>query len=282
LLAEADLAEANCVFPSFTSRELPVERQDPLAGCLSIRREPLAAPAPWGEKGRKPRPPVLPLARFVEALLGEDTACLLALSERALVQTGGLHGFGETYLAPAARLLGDLWLADETDFLTVTIAVARLERLFRRLAAEQGNTASPSRERRILLAPAPGNQHSFGLALVEERFREAGWKVDCCSAGDGGAIVTRAAAHAYDVIGLSVCSGSPLAELAAILARLRVVSRNRSVRLLGGGSAMAVDAAGIRAAGFDGLAEDAASAVRQAEAPLISAPTAVRFRAAAE
>lgn len=219
------------------------------------------------------------LAAFVEALLDDTTDRFTILAEAALAETGDLHRFEDTHLAPAARLLGELWLSDECDFLAVTIAVARLERLFMTIAPRAAT--APDGTHRVLLAPAPGNQHSFGLSLVEERFRHAGWTVDCCGIGDGGEMLRLVAAIRYDVIGLSVHSGVILPELTAMIARLRRTSCNRAAVILGGGSLALENARLLLDAGFDHLAEDAASAVRQAEAALMSR-TKFPYRAAAE
>jgi methylmalonyl-CoA mutase cobalamin-binding subunit len=227
------------------------------------------------------RQPTPTLSAFVEALLDSRVERFAALAATGLAEAGDLHRFEDAYLAPAARLLGELWLSDECDFLAVTIAVARLERLFMGLAMMQHAVAVPAGARRVLLAPAPGNQHSFGLALVEERFRHAGWAVDCCGAGDGQEMLRLVAASPYDVIGLSVHSEALLPDLTAMIARLRKTSSNRAVVILGGGSLALENARLLLDAGFDRLAEDAASAVRQAEASVV-ARMGSRYRAAAE
>ena len=81
-------------------------------------------------------------------------------------------------LAPAARELGRLWEQDECDFMQVTLALCRLHQLLRVLSAEfRGEEVAHELERRILLAPFPGEQHTFGVALVAEFLQRAGWEV---------------------------------------------------------------------------------------------------------
>lgn len=252
----------------------------PAARVLSAVAAPIAVPNDAESAGPE-RQPTPALSAFVEALLDSRVERFAALAATGLDEAGDLHRFEDAYLAPAARLLGELWLSDECDFLAVTIAVARLERLFMGLAMMPRAVAVPAGARRVLLAPAPGNQHSFGLALVEERFRHAGWAVDCCGAGDGGEMLRLVAANPYDVVGLSVHSEALLADLAAMIARLRRTSSNRGVVILGGGSLALENARLLLDAGFDRLAEDAASAVRQAEASVV-ARMGSRYRAAAE
>ncbi|NJK90043.1 MAG: cobalamin B12-binding domain-containing protein [Myxococcales bacterium] len=83
-------------------------------------------------------------------------------------------------LAPVARLLGDLWLIDLCTFTDVTIGLSRLQQLVRELAPafEDGHDLRGFGHR-ALLAPAPGEQHTFGMHLVEEFLRRAGWDVGC-------------------------------------------------------------------------------------------------------
>ena len=265
--------------PHFAARHYPAQPNagvgDPDASASSglLAAQPIRRRLPVGRR------PGLLLPAFVEALLGGGADSFHTLSGMALADAGDVHRFEEIYLAPAARILGDLWLADDCDFLTVTIAVTRMERFFRCVAAERGALDERGGARRVLLALAPGNQHSFGLAMVEERFRQAGWTVECCG-GDGTEMLRLAAAHAYDVIGLSVHSEALVPEVAALLASVRGSSCNRSVMLLGGGSLVCEDPDVLLGAGFDRLAGDAASAVRLSEAVPVCADAT--YRAAAE
>ncbi|BDA85210.1 hypothetical protein Sa4125_27520 [Aureimonas sp. SA4125] len=267
--------------PCFAEGSYPSRREETResgGSCSAIGVAPAGAPVGSAAEIRpdpakrhrraEARSPALFLAVFVEALLDSSADRFRTLAEAGLAEAGDLHRFEDTYLAPAARLLGELWLSDECDFLAVTIAVARLERLFMGLVMDKSTVPSPDRTRCVLLAPAPGNQHSFGLAMVEERFRHAGWTVDCCGVGDGSEILRLARSSRYDVIGLSVHSGALLPDLSAIVARVRRTSCNRSAVLLGGGSLASENARLLLDAGFDRLAEDAASAVLQAEAAL--------------
>jgi len=81
-------------------------------------------------------------------------------------------------LVPAARLLGDLWEQDLCTFVDVTVAVGRLQQALRDISARQSfRPADGESVRRVLLVPAPGEQHTFGLAMVAEFFRRGGWDV---------------------------------------------------------------------------------------------------------
>lgn len=83
-------------------------------------------------------------------------------------------------LEPTARRLGDLWTEDKIDFVDVTLGVARLQRL---VHVFEGLDQVPDydEKRTVLLACAPGEQHSFGSSIVQKFLRAAGWRVWTCS-----------------------------------------------------------------------------------------------------
>ena len=81
-------------------------------------------------------------------------------------------------LAPAARYLGDLWTEDLCSFTDVTVGLGRLQRVLRELSPAFGCSVDhPEAGRSVLLLPTPGEQHTFGLVIVGEFFRRAGWSV---------------------------------------------------------------------------------------------------------
>lgn len=76
-------------------------------------------------------------------------------------------------MAPAARRLGELWEADRIDFVDVTIGTSRLQQLLHHLTFPP-RTREDDQNRHLLLVPAPGEQHTFGLVMASELFRRAG------------------------------------------------------------------------------------------------------------
>ena len=81
-------------------------------------------------------------------------------------------------LAPTARYLGELWDDDLCTFTDVTVGLGRLQRVLREFSPALGRSVEhPARGRRVLLLPGPGEQHTFGLVMVSEFFRRAGWDV---------------------------------------------------------------------------------------------------------
>lgn len=202
--------------------------------------------------------------RFARMLLDDEIG-------QALDSVLALHGAGhdahdlmENLIAPAARLLGDWWLADSVDFVDVTMGTWRCQQLVHALGARQpGQAPLPGNPRRALILPAPGEQHVLGAMLVEDRFRRAGWATRGGEALDEDALIALVARDGFEVIGLSVSCASRLPGLARMLATVRRVALVPPVLLLGG-PALA-DCQDPAALGADAIATTAEDGVRQAD-----------------
>jgi methylmalonyl-CoA mutase cobalamin-binding subunit len=115
----------------------------------------------------------------------------------------------------------------------------------------------------VLLMPAPGEQHVFGLALVAEQFRRSRWTVSSSLDTERFNPVGWVAAQAVDVVGISVGSDARAAELPGLCSALRRASYHRGLSILVGGPCVSVpDAPWVASAlGADGVARDARGAV---------------------
>ncbi|MCX7304282.1 MAG: cobalamin B12-binding domain-containing protein [Hyphomicrobiales bacterium] len=222
------------------------------------------------------------IAEFVELLFDEESDGCQERMEQAFHETGDTQKVVDLLLEPAARIIGENWCADECDFLKVTIAMSRMQRLFRRMACEHPPASIPDLSRCALLTPAPGEQHTFGLSVVDDAFRRAGWEVDCCGCDEEAEMFRLVGLNNYQILGVSVSVERLLPDLAAISRKLRARSRNKSIVLIAGGSMVMQNPQGAIDAGFDLLAVDAVSAVTLAEAVIASLMTAVDQRVAAE
>lgn len=157
-------------------------------------------------------------------------------------------------LAPAARHLGELWEEDLCNFADVTVGVGRLQQLMRDLSPGL-LTRAPSGEqpRRILLLPSPGEQHTFGLVMVGDFFRSAGWDVagGPVASLDAEGLVRR---EWYDVVGFSLASDVHLSRLAPAITAVRKASRNPRVGILVGGPMFLRQAGLVAEVGADAVA----------------------------
>jgi methanogenic corrinoid protein MtbC1 len=162
-----------------------------------------------------------------------------------------------TVLTSVARLLGEMWLDDSCTFNDVTFGMHRLTLLL--IALEPGGAepgAQPLHGGRIFLAPAPGDQHGFGLAMVGYYLRRAGWDVSADLDSEENHIVDHVAARAYDCVGFSVGHERAVTPLAALIRRIRQHSRRAGLAIMVGGPMIIANPALAAQVGADLWAED--------------------------
>ena len=169
-------------------------------------------------------------------------------------------------LAPAARRLGELWSEDLCDFAQVTMGLWCLHQLLR----ETGNDLPDpllrrENDRRILLVPVPGEQHTFGLAMVASFFRRAGWTVWSEPLTCSNDLVGIVRSEWFSVVGFSLSCASRMEALATHIRRVRRASRNPAVGILVGGQIFLERPELVVMVGADATAVDGRQATLQAE-----------------
>lgn len=209
-------------------------------------------------------------ARWLAGLaMADDDGLLPTAVERLQRQGHSVEALQLDWLGPAASELGRLWDQDECSFSDVTVGMVRLQCCARRLGRGgpmlQAPDAGPSAPR-VLLSPVPGEQHGFGLALVADAFRRAGWDVTPCAAGEDP--LRRVATLPYDLVGLSIGSSARAAGVPELCTALRRASCRRGLGVVLGGPLFAVPGIPVVAApwGADAVALDARAAVSLAAA----------------
>jgi methanogenic corrinoid protein MtbC1 len=221
-----------------------------------------------GESGLVPARDINPddVAAFVGLIIADDLEQAQAVADRVIVHYGGRQALLTNLLTPASRLLGEMWEQDTADFMTVTLGVYRLDQIMKETAtAGNGFFGRPGgHDSRILLLPAPGEQHSFGLAMVADMFREGGWCVRSGPAATRNQLLRLVKDEWFDVVGLSISAERAMKGLAATIRALRAASRNPAVHILLGGKAVMDDTERARFLGADATAVDAAGALAHA------------------
>jgi methanogenic corrinoid protein MtbC1 len=169
-------------------------------------------------------------------------------------------------LAPVARHLGELWATDRCDFASVTIGLCCLQQLVLEHSASFG--PRPGRrgpDRRVLLAPAPGEQHSFGLLMVGEFFRRQGWDVCSATGAPAREIVAMTRKQWFSAVGFSLACESRSDALASLIRDVRRATRNPNLGVLVGGKAFVERPELAALVGADATATDGQQAVLKAE-----------------
>lgn len=175
-------------------------------------------------------------------------------------------------LTPVARLLGVWWEEDRCGFVEVTLGLVALERVLRDLAPGLGGAPALDPRRVALMLPLPGEQHSFGIGMVAEFFRGAGWQVAQGAVADLRALGRRVASEWFGVVALSCGTTELLRDLPAAVATVRARSFNAEVAVMVGGAALLGNDAAMLLPEGTATARDAAEALRLGEA-LISTMT---------
>jgi methanogenic corrinoid protein MtbC1 len=205
------------------------------------------------------------VAAFVDLIIADDMEQVRAVADRVIVQSGGRDGLLQCLLTPAAQLLGTMWEQDHCDFMTVTLGVYRLDQIMKETATVGlQNAVLTGHDHRILLVPAPGEQHSFGLAMVADVFREGGWCVRSGPAVTRAQLLRLVKGEWFDVVGLSVSATRALKGMPSLIRAIRHASCNRGVYIMVGGHAVVEYPERTRFLGADATANDAHHALADA------------------
>lgn len=169
-------------------------------------------------------------------------------------------------LAPTARRLGDLWETDLCDFTQVTLGLCQLHRILREL--DPGGYGVPDTRaegRSALLVPTPGEQHTFGMLMVTEFFRRAGWDVRSDATASEEDLGDKVGNQWFAVVGLSLSSERHIDKLSRCIRTIRCTSCNRTIGVMVGGQLFNRHPELVARVGADATAVDGRQATMQAE-----------------
>ena len=204
------------------------------------------------------------ISALADIVLGSDleaaAAYVLVLRDRGL----SMDALFVELLEPTARRLGEMWDQDECDFIDVTLGVARLQKL---LAIFNNSHAIPDLDmrRHVLMAMAPGDQHSFGVTMVERFLSAAGWRVQTeltASVDEIGAITRD---EWFAVAGLTAGSERQLPSMTSTISQIRSESKNPSIGIMVGGPMFTANPTLALDVGADMTAPNAPAAVLVAQ-----------------
>jgi len=211
--------------------------------------------------------------QFAKLVLSHDEDVAFATIQNLRARDVSVEKIYLDLLGPTARYLGELWEDDLCNFTDVTVGLGRLQRVLRELSPAMGRSVEhPAQGRRVLLLPSPGEQHTFGLVMVAEFFRRAGWDVTGGAWAAGTDAATLVGAEWFDVIGFSLGAEVHLKALADSIASVRHATCNRDVVILVGGPLFGAHPEFVGQVGADGMTIDGREAPLLAES-LISRST---------
>ncbi|BBF91519.1 hypothetical protein BLTE_02040 [Blastochloris tepida] len=216
------------------------------------------------------------VAEFAQLVMSHDIAEACGYIEALRTQGLSLETLFLDLLAPAARLLEEMWQADLCDSTDVTVGLCHLQQLLREYSpAFETEVESHTHGRRVLWASLPntpcctfGMQNAFGLRMAEEFFRRAGWDVWGGSPGSADEMVSIVRREWFDLVGLTVNTDTALEQVAAIIRAVRRASCNHAVGIMVSGSAFADHPERVTQVGADAVAVDGRQAILQAQSLL--------------
>ncbi len=202
---------------------------------------------------------------FVRLLLTHDAT--VATNYVSTLRTDGvpLSALYLDLLAPAAKRLGVMWEEDACSFTDVTIGVCRMHQVlleFSRCFDASERTVTPGRN--ALVAPVPGEQHTFGLFMVMEFLRRGGWNCFSGPPASSREFLRLARSQDFEMIGISVSSDRHIDTAADLIGRFRRASRNKDTVILAGGKVFLDNPELAVQVGADAMAADGRDAVHKA------------------
>ena len=180
------------------------------------------------------------ISGFCRLVVGPDSRDALRFVEILLERGVSVEAILLDLMAPAARTMGEMWEADLCNFVDVTVGLARVQQITRQIRpVNGGNLDQNGQKGSVLLVPTPGEQHTFGLKIVEEFFLRDGWDVDCLMRAGAEEIAATVAEKPYDIMGLTLGGHRLLEPLRSAITLARYHSLNRSIKVVIGGVGLA-------------------------------------------
>jgi methanogenic corrinoid protein MtbC1 len=206
------------------------------------------------------------LDRFSRQVMVADLATLLDHIDLLTRRGVSVETIYFDLLAPAAKRLGEMWEADDCTFTDVTIGLCRLQQIVYEFADRVHVENGGGDGRTALFALTPGDHHSFGLVLVVEYFRRAGWRTVCMPDATAEDLIETVRSERFDLVGFSMANERWLDILPPVIADVRAASLNTDLKVIVGGRAFENDPARVSQVGADHTAGDAREAVQIVDA----------------
>ncbi len=201
---------------------------------------------------------------FSDLVIKRDATASTAYFEAMRAEGASIEALFQDLLAPTARRLGVLWEQDINDFTDVTRGLMHLHQIVLDFSSEfRSEGRNPISNRRALLMPLPGENHTFGISLISEYFRREGWRVWDGPPQSVDDIIELVDGQWFDIIGLSVSKLPNPEKVGADIRAIRRASHNKNVTVLVGGRIFVEQPDMVAAVGADATAVDGNQAVLQ-------------------
>jgi len=158
-------------------------------------------------------------------------------------------------IEPAARAMGDAWLADDVTEFDLTLGLGILQMAGHAVRYTEDAEELRSKTYSILLAAAPGESNILGTTLLADQFSDAGWAVELAFPTSDEALANQLGAQRPDAvdIGLSdaITRQGRIATLRETVKHSRLVMPDQSLVVSVGGRLFAEASATAEHVGAD-------------------------------
>lgn len=211
-------------------------------------------------------PDIAPSAQDIDhltqALLSENPSAAATFIADARRKGSSYEALCLSYLAVAARRLGEMWDNDQVSFYRVTVAAGRMYAILRLLRSER-RLATPDLRRAAVFASVPGEHHTLGITMAADLARDRGWDIELFVGLAHADLVSRLEDRQPSLIGLSASGIRSLPTLMRLIVALRISNPGTSI-LICGQIVTSVPSL-VGPAGADAAALDFAAAIEQME-----------------
>lgn len=200
---------------------------------------------------------------FVGLVLRHDAA--VASRQVAALRSQGF-ALADIYLqllSPAARRLGEMWEEDVVGFSDVAVGMCRMHQVLLDFSRcfDPADTHSAA-GLNALVIPVAGEEHTFGLFMVVEFLRRAGWHCWTGSPTSVSEIKALVQENSFDAVLVSLSAERHMAVAGDTINEVRKHSKNRNTVVLLGGRAANDNPQLVAQLGADGTAKDGRGAVQ--------------------
>ncbi|WP_150493654.1 cobalamin B12-binding domain-containing protein [Roseibium aquae] len=203
---------------------------------------------------------------LLSALLESRPDVFRSLVDRLSASAIPILEICENLIMPMVAELGRRWSSDTESFVTIAVAMSRLQRLVTELTIARQSRFSTNPPRTALFARMPENEHTIGLAVISACFAENGWGVAGgadLQAGD------RANSLLHDIpchlFGLSVGCGCDMDSVKDVMDEARQSTRRDPLCICIGGPGLRGREGEFLALGADFEASDLRQSLKMAD-----------------
>lgn len=166
------------------------------------------------------------------ALLSEDDQAGAEFIKGLRTDGASIEAVYLTYLAGAARMLGDWWDNSRVPFTEVALGTTRMYAIMRALRHQFSGQYTAS-ARSAIFASVPGETHLLGVRMATDLFRKSGWDIDLKVDKTHDELVREISQSDAIVVGISAGGSHVVEPLSKLMIALRISNPKAAIFICG-------------------------------------------------